>query len=172
MRSLLLVFAFAASAVASIGYSSWRHPHGEYSIEYPSDWKRSLGIHTVSLRPSGRRGGDAKVSVEKHPIDKRSPATAEAYAKELRARAGKVRAIESDAEIPFADGKARRISLKESVELKGQYGEKLAGPLRELHLIIPRKSGFYVLKLEALGAEYDKALPEFDRLVQSLRFGK
>ena len=172
MRPLLLVLALAVSTSASIGYSSWKHPHGEYSIEYPSDWKRSLGIHTVSLRPSGRRGGDAKISVEKHPIDKRSPATAEAYAKELRGRAGKVRAIESDAEIAFAGGKARRIALKEIIELKGQYGEKLAGPLRELHLVVPRQSGFYVLKLEAIGPEFDKALPEFDRLVSSLRFGK
>lgn len=157
-----------AARAAAIGYTHFAHPKGDYAIDYPSDWKRSLGLQAVSLRPPGRLGTGTGVALERYPFGKDSPKTPEAFVAELKADT--IKKVESEKQVEVAGRKAARLALTVTAELKGDFGQKLAGPRREVYVVLPASSdgSYFVLRLAGVGAAFDAALPEFDRIAAKL----
>lgn len=169
---LLAVLLLPGAARAAISYSKFSHPKGDFVLEYPADWKRTFGLEAVIVRPPGKPGESARVSLEGYPIDKKSPPTADAFAQSLLDGAKGLKKVEADAATTVSGKKARRIQLIETAELKGAYNTKLPGPLREVYLIVPDGEKYFVLKLAGVGQPYLKALPEFERIASSLKLRK
>lgn len=168
MRALLLSLLLCpAGARAAMDYARFSPPNAGFTLEYPSDWKRQPGLKTVRLRPAGRDGADVRVLVELRPLDKSEPATAKGYEASLSEQQA-VKKIEKASDVDVDGRKGRRLSLLETAELKDRYGQKMPGPLKETHVIVPLKKGYLVARIEGIGAAYDRALPEFDRLVSKL----
>lgn len=170
MKALLagiILSCAGGSALAALSYSRFAPPNAGFTLEYPSDWKRQPGLKTVRLKPAGRDGADVRVLVELRPLGKSEPADAKAYEASL-AEQKAVKKIEASSDVDVDGRKGRRLSLVETAELKDSYGQKMAGPLRETHVIVPLKSGYLVARIEGIGQAYDRALPEFDRLVSKL----
>ncbi|MBI3553234.1 MAG: hypothetical protein HY077_12130 [Elusimicrobia bacterium] len=166
--ALLACLQLSAPARGAIAYTRFAHPKGEYAIEYPSDWKRSLGLQAVSLRPPGRDGVGTGVALERYPFGKDSPKDPDAFVAALKADT--IKKIDSEKLVEAAGRKARRLALTVTAELKGQYGQKLAGPRREVYIVFsPSRDGsFYVLRLAGVGKAFEAALPEFDRVAGKL----
>ncbi len=166
---VLTVLTLAAPAWSTIAYSRFTHPKGDYVIEYPSNWNKSYGLQTVSLRPPGLDGKTARVSLERYPLGKNTPAKPEDFEKELLSQVGTLKKLESQASVDMAGRKARRLSLSETSAIPGRQGQHLAGPLREIYFILPFSgTAYYVLKLEGIGEAFAKALPEFDLMARKL----
>ncbi len=172
MRCLFLslaVLSLVGASQGAIAYTRFIHPKGDYVIEYPSNWKKSYGLQTVSLRPPGRDGKKARISLGRYPLGKATPPGPEDFERELLTQVGKLKKLDSQAALELSGRKGRRLALTETVELTGQYGQRLAGPLREVYIILPLDaSAYYVLKLEGIGEAFAGALPEFERLAQKL----
>lgn len=172
MRHLLLAMAvlpLASAARGAIAYTRFAHPKGDYVIEYPSNWKKSYGLQTVSLRPPGLDGKKAKVSLGRYPLGKGTPVKPEDFEKELLAQVGTLKRLDSQTSIDFAGHKVHRLALTETVALTGSYGRRLTGPLQEVYVILPvDNSAYYVLKLEGIGDAFAIVLPEFDLITQKL----
>ncbi len=172
MRRFLALLLVSAPAWSAVGYSRFAHPRGDYALEYPSDWKRTFGIEALVMRPPGKSGENARVSLEGYPIDKKSPKDARAFAERLLAEAQKLKKVESDASATVDGVAARRITLIETVAPKGSYGQKLPGPLREVYVIVPAGGHYFVARLAGVGDTFARAAPEFDRIVGSLKLKK
>ena len=159
--------------MAAIDSTRYAHPHGDYTLTYPSDWKRSMGLQALLVRPPGPAGRDASVTLESYPLGKDSPATPESFEADLRADVGRIKKLDSEGTAMVAGRKARRLALTTTAVLKTSYGVPLPGPRRELHLIFPKEGGrFYVLKLVGVGAAFEQAVPEFDRIAAGLTLAK
>lgn len=171
MRRLLVALAFilpAGGALAAIGYSKFSHPKGDYTLEYPSDWKQSYGLQSLRLRPPGRTGSDVRVSIELFPAGKSSPKSIQDYISGLSAETA-VKKVGKPAETTVSGLRSYRLEMTETAVLSDKYGP-LPGPLREVHVLVPfEKDRYYVLKIEGLGRSYQKTLPEFERLVKNIK---
>lgn len=169
MKTALLLLLACGSAWSAIDYSRWSHPEGDYVIEYPSDWKRSVAMQAVNLQPPGKEGDSAVVSFERYPLGKGSPKTAKSYVKELLDPVGKIKKLDSRESVTVAGVKTDKIVLEGTKELKGPYGQTLPGPVKEVHLVVPQKGFYYDLSLRGVGKSFDQALPEFDRIAKTLK---
>jgi hypothetical protein len=171
-RSLLTLLALctAASASSAIGYSRFAHPKGDYAVEYPSDWKKTFGMQALRLAPPGEEGKTVKATIERYPFGKDSPATLEDFAKGLMEQTPAVKKLDSDAPADVAGRKARRLAFTETAALRTKQGDKLAGPMREIYILVPTAGAYYVLKLAGIGKAFEKALPEFEHLVKTAQF--
>ena len=171
MRKIVfLALAFApAAASAAAAYARYAHPRGDYVLEYPSGWKRSLGLGAVELRPPGPAGERVSVTLERYPFGKDSPLTPEDFEKRLRADVGRVKRLDAEGEATAAGRKARKLALTVTAQLKDGGGAPIA-PRKELYLILPKEGdGFYVLKFLGLGDAFDKNLPAFERIARHLK---
>jgi hypothetical protein len=172
MKCATFAALMLAAVAASAGIDSTRfaHPRGDYAFEYPSGWKRSVGLQAVLVRPPGESGRRVSVTLERYPLGKKSPDTPEAFEAELRADVGTIKTVDSEGEASVAGRRARKLSMTTTAELKGDFGVRLPGPHKELYFILPKEKGyFYVLKLVGVGQSFDAALPEFGRIAQSLK---
>lgn len=174
MRHLLLLAVLTApTARAAIDSTRYAHPKGDYSLTYPSDWKRSVGLQALVVRPPGPSGKQVSVTLESYPQGKDSPATPELFETGLKADVGRIKKLDSEGPATAAGRKARRLALTTTAVLKTSYGETLPGPRRELYLILPKEGPrFFVLKLVGVGAAFEQALPEFDRIAAGLTLAK
>lgn len=172
MNPLLAALLLAAApARAAIGYSQFKHPRGDYAFEFPADWKRSVGLQTLTLRPPGKKGELVRLSVERLPISRAEPQSASEYLTGLTNPGSRLKKVESRATVTAAGRPAERVALVETAELTGPHGEVLPGPLREVHVVVPDGKAYYVLELSGVDPEFSKALPEFERLVAGFRLG-
>ena len=171
---LLLAAALApTAALAAIDMTRYAHPRGDYSLTYPSDWKRSTGLQALVVRPPGPAGKQSSVTLERYPLGKDSPATPQAFETALRADVGRIKKLDSEGGIIVDGRKARRVALTMTVTLKTSLGTPLPGPRREVYLILPKEGEYYyVLKLVGVGAAFEQALPEFDRIAAGLTLAK
>jgi|SRR5579859_5378530 len=162
---------WASAAPAALAYTRFAHPRGDYSLEYPSDWTRSVGIETLKLSPPGEPGKLLRLSVEKHPIDKREAATPAAFIDGLIKESAGLRRLDSRDTIKVAGRDAERLVLTETAALAGRLGTALAGPMTEVVVVVPLAKGFYAVRMSGIGADFASARPEFDRLVSRLSLG-
>ena len=169
---LFCIFLTNAPFQAAISYSTFAHPKGDYVIQYPSDWKRVFGIQSLGLKPQGADSSKAKISLELYPSGKKSPKTPKAFIAELLKQSKGVKKLETRGKITVAGKNAERLSLIETVPLKGEYGQILPGPMKEIYVIVRfGKKKYYVLKLEGIGNAFQNVLPEFERIVQTIKLG-
>lgn len=166
-RLLLALLLAAPPAFGAIGYAAFRHPRGDYSLEYPSDWKRTVGVETVSLRPPGKKGDRVRLTLERRPVGKEEAPTASSYVAALEK--DPLKKVEARAAVKVAGLPAERLALVETAELYGKHGQALDGPMREAVVVLAQGEGYLVVKLAGVGDEFAKALPEFDRLVAGLK---
>lgn len=172
MKNLLAALLLVPTASwAAIGYAKFTPPGSGFSFEYPSDWKRQPGMETVHLRPAGKEGASVRVAIERRPAGKNEAKTAKDYSAELEKLDG-LKKIEKREIVEAGGRKSERLTLIETAELKDSYGQKLPGPKKETHVVVPLKKGYLVLRIEGVGAAYDRALPEFDRIVSKLTLEK
>ena len=175
MRYLLLLAAALApaAALAAIDSTRYAHPGGAYALTYPSDWKRTMGLQALVVRPPGPAGKQASVTLERYPLGKDSPATPQGFETALRVDVGRIKKLDSEGEATVAGRKARRVALTMTANLKTSLGTPLPGPRREVYLILPKEGDYYyVLKLVGVGAAFDAALPEFDRIAAGFTLAK
>lgn len=165
----LLAILLSGVGSAAIDHARFRHPAGDYALEYPARWKRSAGIQTLLLRPAGAAGDRTRVSLERYPVNRGDPRSAEQYVGATMESLGGISKLERDETVSVAGVDARRLWLSETVKLRGAYGEALPGPLRSVIAIIPSADKFFVLKLEAIGKDFDATLPAFEAIARSLR---
>lgn len=173
-RVLLLLAVFAAPAPPALGalsYERFSHPKGDYVVEYPADWKRSVGLETLKLRPAGAAGKLLRVSIEKHPLGSKDPAAPASYVADLLKSAEGLRRLDARETIKVSGKDAERLTLTETLALKGKLGTRLPGPMTEVVVVVPFGKGFYALRLTGMGADLAAARPEFDRLVAGLKLG-
>jgi len=175
MRYLLILAASLspAAAVAAIDSTRYAHPRGDYALTYPSDWKRSMGLQALLVRPPGQAGKQVSVTLESYPLGKDSPATPELFEQNMKADVGRIKKLDSEGSATVAGRQARRLALTTTAVLKTSYGAALPGPRRELYLILPKEGDrFFVLKLVGVGAAFEAALPEFDHIAAGLTLAK
>jgi hypothetical protein len=161
----------AAPSFAALSYDRFSHPKGDYVVEYPSDWKRSIGIETLRLRPAGTAGGLTRVSIEKHPLGVKDPATPADFVAALLKDAEGVRKLDARETIKVAGRDAERLTFTETAALKGKNGTYLPGPMSEIVIVVPFQKGYYALRLSGMGDGLAGARPEFDRMVSGLKLG-
>lgn len=173
MRFLpLAVLAVAAiPASAAIDYHRFVHPKGDYALEYPSGWKRSVGMETLKLSPKGVSGKLIRISIEKHPFGTHDPATPAAFIADLLKKAEGLRRLDARDTIKVSGKDAERLVLTDTMALKDKAGTKLSGPMTEVAVAVAFQKGCYVLRLSALSADMASARPEFDRLVSGFKLG-
>lgn len=176
MRSLgLMVFAGLAAAVTpafgALSYERFTHPKGDYSLEYPSGWKRSVGIETLKLQPAGLAGKLLRVSIEKHPAGLKDPATPAAYIADILKSSEGLKRLDARDTIKVSGKDAERLTLTETMALKGKRGTLLPGPMTEVVVVVPFPKGFYALRLTGMGDDLAAFRSEFDRLVAGLKLG-
>lgn len=167
LLSLLLLCAVPASA--AILYSRFSHPTGDYVIEYPAHWKRSLGLQAVYLHPAGKLAPQALISLERYPLGKDSPRTPEDFEKDLRKDLGFVKKLESEGSKEISGVRARRLVMTMTDDSR-PVRDPSGGRYKEIVVILPLRGGFYyVLKLAGVGRGFEKALPEFEKIIGRLR---
>ena len=167
-----LVAAFLLTAAlplrAALDYTRYEHPRGDYSVEYPSNWKLSYGIQTVWFRPVARKDVVAKTSMARYPINKNDPVTPKDFLARIKKNAAPIKKVTAERDLTVSGLAATRLELTETVQLSRRH-QPLPGPLREVYVVLPRGGDYYVLKLEGIGAAFEEALPEFERMVGTLR---
>lgn len=165
MKNVLCVLLAAAAAASAAGIDSTRFspPAGDYSIEYPSAWRKSFGMKTLGLRPPGQDGKQLRFRLEEHDGD------AKAFVEALAAKASDVKKLDSRTETTVAGLKAARLEFVEAVPLKSRVGGPLPGPAREVFYVVPREKGFLVLAWEGFGEGARRRLPELEKIVASLK---
>lgn len=168
--ALAVLLGAPIAASGAIAYSQFKHPAGDYSLEYPAHWKTFPGLQALGLRPPGKRGADVRVTFELYPIGRKSPQTSAAFIDDLLKAAKGLKKLESRKTLTVAGKPAQRLALTETVALPGEYGQTLPGPIREIYLVIDLKEEYYVLKLAGLGEAFETARPEFERIAESLKF--
>lgn len=156
---------------AAIGYSRYAPKGAGFSFEYPADWKRQPGLQTVLLKPAGKEGASARVTIERRPLTKGEGMTAKDYVASLEKLEG-VKAIQDRKPVEVAGRQAERLALAETADLKDRYGQKLPGPQKEVHVVVPLKRGYLVVKVEGVEPAFSRVLPEFDRIVSKLALEK
>lgn len=165
MKNALLVLLAAAAAASAAGIDSARFspPAGDYSVEYPSAWRKSFGMRTLGLRPPGQDGKQLRFRLEEHDGD------AKAFVEGLAAKASAVKKLDARTEATVAGLKASRLEFVETVPLKSRVGGPLPGPAREVFYVVPREKGFLVLAWEGFGEGARRRLPELEKIVASLK---
>lgn len=173
LRALLPAAALLAAlpCAAALSYTRWAHPKGDYALEYPADWKRSVGLETLILHPPGRAGKLTTVTVEKHPLGKKEASTPASFVDQLLKDAQGLRRLDSRDAVKVAGKDAERLVFTETTPLKGKLGTMLPGPMTEVVVVVPLAKGFYALRMSGVGADFASARPEFDRLAAGLRLG-
>ncbi|MBI3550695.1 MAG: hypothetical protein HY078_16790 [Elusimicrobia bacterium] len=167
--ALFVLIAAPSLASAAIIYSKFSHPTGDYILEYPSHWRRSLGLQAVYLHPWGKLGPNALISLERYPLGKGSPQTPADFEKDVRKDVGIIKKLLSEGTIEISGVKARRLALMMSADVR-KRGKGDMGPYREVMLILPtRGEFFYVLKLAGVGQGFEKAQPEFEKIAKRLK---
>jgi hypothetical protein len=165
---LLAVLFLAAPCRAAVDYTQYKHPKGDFVLEYPSDWKRYYGMQTVWLEPPSRESR-AVIGLELHPYGKAEARTAAEFTAEMMKGEGAIKKLDSKAEAKVGSLKAERLAFTETIERKGAFGQKMPGPMQEVFFVVPvGKEWFYVLKLRGIGEPFQKVLPEFERIAQKL----
>ena len=172
LAAVLLASAAAGSAAAALDYTRWAHPKGDYSLEYPADWKRSVGLETLILHPPGRNGKLVSLNVEKHPLGAKDAATPAAFVEALLKDAQGLRRLDSRDTVKVGGRDAERLVFTETKPLKGKLGTMLPGPMTEVVVVVPFGKAYYAARLTGVGADFAAARPEFDRLVSGLKLGK
>jgi hypothetical protein len=168
---LFLIGLVAASpCFGALSYERFAHPKGDYVLDFPSDWKRSVGMETLHLRPSGIAGKLVEVSVEKHPLGREAATPAEFIAALLKDAKG-LRRLDARDSIQVSGRDAERLTLTETRVLKGAYNTTLPGPMTETVVVVPFGKSFYVLRLRGVGHDLVAARPEFERLVSGFKLG-
>ena len=165
MRNALFVLVAVAATASATGIDSTRlsPPAGDYSIEYPSAWRKSFGRRTILLRPPGQDGKQLRFRLEEHDGD------AKAFAEGLAAKSSTVKKLDSRTEATVAELKASRLEFVETVPLKSRFGGPLPGPAREVFYVVPRGKGFLVLAWEGFGEGARRRLPELEKIVTTLK---
>ncbi len=165
MRNVLFVLLAAATTATAAGIDSTRFspPAGDYSIEYPSAWRKSFGMRTLWLRPPGQDGKQLRFRLEEHDGD------AKAFVEGLAAKSTVVKKLDSRTEATIAGLKASRLEFIETVPLKSRFGGPLPGPAREVFYVVPREKGFLVLAWEGFGEGSRRRLSELEKIVASLK---
>jgi hypothetical protein len=167
VTSILAALVLAAPGWAAVDYAKYKHPKGDFVLEYPSDWKRYYGMQTLWLEPPARESR-AKVGLELHPYGKETSRASE-YTAELVKAAEELKKLDSRAEAKVGGLAAERLAFTETLERKGAYGQKMPGPIQEVLYVVPvAPEWFYVLKLQGIGEPFVKALPEFERMAQKV----
>lgn len=174
-RAFLLLSAWTACAAlpvrAALSYERFAHPKGDYSLEYPSGWKRSVGMETLRLHPAGAAGKLLTLTVEKHPLNKKEAATPAGFIDQLLKDAQGLRHLDSRDTIKVSGKDAERLQFTETTPLKGKMGTMLAGPMTEVVVVVPFGKGFYAVRMTGIGADFASARPEYDHLVSGLTLG-
>jgi hypothetical protein len=150
---LALLLSSCATAWAAIDYARFAHPAGDYVLEYPSHWKRSVALQEVNLHPPGKEADSVVISFSRFPVGISSPKTPQDFIARLKDPVGRI----------------KKLDAEETVALKGAYGQKLPGPVKEIHLVLPQEGFYYALSLRGIGKAFEKALPEFERLGKTLK---
>lgn len=165
MKNVLCTLLAAAAAASAAGIDSTRFspPAGDYSIEYPSAWRKSFGMRTLWLKPPGQDGKQLRFRLEEHDGD------AKAFAESLEAKSSEIKKLDSRAEAAVAGLKTSRLEFVETVPLKSRFGGPLPGPAREVFYVVPRQKGFLVLAWEGFGEGARRRLPELEKIVASLK---
>ena len=165
MRLPLLAVLLAAIGAGASGLDRARvsPPGTDWSLEFPTGWRKSYGRRTVILRPSGRDERAVRFRLEEHGGDPK------AFADRLAASAGKLKRLESRESRELAGREGERLEFVETQTLPGRYGA-LPGPLREVYHVVPRPRGFLVLAWEGFGSEYERRKPELESIAGSLRW--
>ncbi len=172
MRGLFVVvlLAFGSSAGAALAYSKFSHPKGDFALEFPSAWQQTPGLRALMLRPAGTNSG-VGVILEGYPLGKNSAQTPKAYLEPVLEGVGRIKELREQKKATVAGRLAERVHVVWTAKRTGQYGETLPGPKHEIHVVIPVKKGFYVLRMEGVGASFEATLPEFERIVSTLKLG-
>jgi len=158
--AFLLVAVLCGRAWAALDYARFAPPAGDYALDYPASWKRSFGLQALFLQPPAHSDASVRVSIERFPVGKDSPATPADFIKGLMAQVGRIKRLDSRAPVMISGVKAERIVLTETT----------AHPASEVFLIVPRGKSYYVVSMTGAGPAFAGTLPEFQRLTDSLRF--
>lgn len=160
-----LLFASLAGA-AGLDLARLSPPGADYSLQYPADWRKSLGSRTVILRPSGSDLKAVRFRLEEHKGDPKR------FADKLaaKAEAGELKKLDSRAEVKLDGRDAARLEFIETAKLTSRFGGPLPGPLSEVYYVVPRTKGFLVLAWEGFGEEYARRKPELEAIAASLRW--
>lgn len=163
--ALLLAVLLSAPAEGARGYSVFTHPKGEYTVEYPKDWRTIVGDETLSLRPPGRKGNQVRVLLEYRPAAESTADLVKDYVADL------------------SDDPLTKVVERLTQRVAGRMAERLSrvasdaagrrepadGPMREEIVVVPGRRGALVVRLAGVGDEYAKTLPEFERIVARLK---
>lgn len=171
MLTLAILAASVLPAFAATATHRFVHPQGDYALEYPSSWKRSVGMEMLKLRPSGAAGKLVRISIEKHPLGAKDPATPSAFIADLLKNAQGLRRLDARDTVRVSGKDAERLTLTETMELKDESDRKLPGPLTEVVIVVAFQKGCYVLRLSGMGADLASVRPTFNRLVSSFTLG-
>lgn len=164
----LLLLLGAASALAAVDSESFSHPKGDYALQYPVGWKRGYGVQSLILRP-GTKAPAVRFHIERHGAagDKSSPAD---YEKQLRSRMPSARKLLGESVASVGGKPARRLEFVETKPLKGPYKAPLAGPMREVYLVVPLEKAYYVLYWEGYGEDADRYFRDCEQIASSVRW--
>lgn len=156
----LLAIVSCGPGWAALDYARFAHPAGDYALEYPSNWKKSFGLQALFLQPPGHSDASIRVSVERYPVGQNSPATPADFIKALMTQVGRIKRLDSRGPVLVSGVKGERLALTETT----------AHPSSEVFLVVPRGKSYYVVSMTGAGPAFSGALPEFQRLTESLRF--
>ncbi|MBI4376315.1 MAG: hypothetical protein HY549_07675 [Elusimicrobia bacterium] len=171
MRSSLFAIALlfgASSGRSSLDYVRYSDPARRYSIEHPSNWKRSDGLGLIDIRPPQRISG-ARITLERLPVGQDAPSTKEQFVERLLEPIGTVKSLKKRKHVMVGGRKALLLELIETERLRGEHGEWLPGPLEETFLIVDAGRDYYVLSLSGVGESVRQARPEFEKVASSFK---
>lgn len=168
--ALVILLAAALPSFAAIAYETFSHPGGDYSFEYPADWKQTFGMEAVHLAAPGVNGRLCRIGIERYPLGVKDPQTPALFIDDAMQFTPAVRKLAARDTIKVSGRDVERLIFIDTVRLKGPKGTILPGPKTEVDVIVPQKKGYYVLSLIATGSELASARREFDRLVAGIHF--
>lgn len=165
MNQLIRMFLLLTTAVTGLAACATQHqrfapPGWDFVFEYPSGWKRSLGLQTVNFfHPEGKEV-EARITIM--PLNREEPRTAEEYLASTIEKMGFYGGHLGRKEVIQVSG--RDATRLEFVEKHGRWGQASG-----VEIIVPHGAKYYVLSLFGKVADVALIRPEFDRLVSSLR---
>ena len=172
IRFFLPAIFLSTLSWGAVGYSRFSHPKGDYVVDYPADWKQSIGLQSLRLRPSGKETYRTKVSIERYPLSKGDPPTAKQFIEKLLDKSTGLKKLEARKTVKVSGRDAERLEFVETKTLKGAYDQPLPGPLREIYIVIPLQHAYYLLRLESIADAYVKTQPEFEKIAEKFQLRK
>ena len=147
---------------AAHGYRRFDRPDIGLSFEYPSSWKPSPNLPSLSF--SDPEGKEVRIALRVHPLNRSEPATAADYlvkfSRDLALEGGH---LAKQSTIHVAGRDAEKLDF---VEPHGAWGQA-AGE----EIVIPNRSQYWVASLFGKASDVDVIRPRFDRLVSGLQLG-